>query len=302
VEPVDLGALIRQSLETLRTSGKSLGHEFRAHIAEEPLTVTGDPVRLEQVFWNLMDNALKYSPPNTAVTVTVEREGDCGVIRIQDRGLGIAPEMLPVIFDLFPQIDSSLARSQGGLGLGLALVQSLVEQHGGKVSASSEGLGQGSEFVVRLPLGGSGSPLRSEPRPSGATQRPQRVLVVEDKIDARESLRAVLELAGHQVRCAEDGFRAIDVAVAWVPDAALVDVGLPGIDGYEVARRLRASAMGATVRLVAVTGYGPPDDRRRAMESGFDAHLVKPVTAEDLDRVLNARVPRSSGRGTKEPT
>jgi signal transduction histidine kinase/ActR/RegA family two-component response regulator len=297
-EALDIRDVVGRCLQTLRASGKGHGRVLRVRFADEPLAVRGDRVRLEQVFWNLLDNAIKYSPPDRPVTVTVDRDGEAAVVRIADRGVGIAPEILPRIFDLFTQAHTSLDRSQGGLGLGLALVRSLVDQHGGSVLAHSAGLGHGTELVVRLPLA-SESPAGGEPRPSVGQPPCSRVLVVEDIADTRESLRAVLEADGHRVQCAEDGLTAIDIALGWAPQVALIDIGLPGIDGYEVARRLRASSLGRNVYLVAVTGYGQPEDRVRAMESGFDAHIVKPAREDDLRRALE-RSRRSPMDG--EPT
>lgn len=287
-EPVDIARLVGQSVGSVRASGKGHGRELRTSITPEPLLVTGDPARLEQVVWNLLDNALKYSPAGTAITVSVGRQDDVAVVRVEDQGVGLEPEMVPRIFELFTQVDTSLHRSEGGLGIGLALVRSLVEQHGGTVSASSAGLGRGSEFVVRLPLATTASGTAGDLSVSIAPGPCRRVLLVEDKADARESLMVLLELYGHEVRCAEDGRSGVEAALAWAPDVTLVDIGLPGIDGYEVARRVRSSPLGHGLCLVALTGHGEPEDRRRALESGFDEHLVKPVNGEDLRRVVEA--------------
>jgi signal transduction histidine kinase/ActR/RegA family two-component response regulator len=276
--PVDLGRLIGQSVETLRSSGKADEHRIVTQLPAGPVVVRGDAVRLEQIFWNLLDNALKYSPAGTVVTVSLDVHDEYAVACVRDEGIGIAPDMLDAVFDLFTQADSSLHHAHGGLGLGLALVRSLVEQHQGRITVSSAGPGHGASFVVRLPLAMvAAEPDRREETAAGGRRR---VLVVEDKDDARDSLRSVLELAGHEVRCCADGAAALELVASWRPDVALVDIGLPGIDGYEVARRLRRSTAGRDIYLVAVTGYGQPDDRRQALHSGFDEHVVKPVNAD----------------------
>jgi signal transduction histidine kinase/CheY-like chemotaxis protein len=287
-EVLDLRDLVRQVLETLRTSGKGHGREIRAEFADEPLAVRGDAVRLEQVFWNLLDNALKYSPPESPVTVSVAREGGEALVRIQDQGIGIAPEVLPRIFELFTQADASVHRSQGGLGLGLALVRSLVEQHQGSVTAISGGPGQGSEFVVRLSLVRAGvvGAAPEAASPAGAAAR--RVMVVDAAADSRESLRMLLEMYGTHVQCAEDGATALAVAEQWAPDITIIDIGLPDMDGYELARRLRSTSSGRAMFVVALTGYDQPGDRRRALDSGCDAHFVKPIGGEELRRIAAA--------------
>jgi signal transduction histidine kinase/ActR/RegA family two-component response regulator len=288
-EVLDLRDLVEGVVETLRTSGKGHGREIRAEVTAEPLPVRGDAVRLEQVFWNLLDNALKYSPPASPVSLAVERDGDEAVVRIADRGIGIAPDVLPRIFELFTQADTSLHRSQGGLGLGLALVRSLVDQHHGTVTATSAGPGQGSEFAVRLPLVHAVVAARPDRADTTATtEAARRVLVVEDAVDSRESLRVLLEMLGNEVQCAEDGVTALAVGMQWAPDVAIVDIGLPDIDGYQLARRLREMPAGRTMYLVALTGYGQPEDRRRALDSGFDAHFVKPIDSDDLRRIVAA--------------
>jgi signal transduction histidine kinase/ActR/RegA family two-component response regulator len=286
--PVDLGRLLAQCVETLRSSGKGHEREIVTRLPSTPVVVRGDAVRLEQIFWNLLDNALKYSPAGTPVIVTLDTERDWAVASVRDEGIGIAPEMLNAVFELFTQADSSLHRADGGLGLGLALVRSLVEQHQGRITAHSAGPGHGATFVVRLPVAMSApeAPDSGDRTDAGVCRR---VLVVEDKDDARESLRAVLELAGHEVRCAADGASAIDVAAEWPPEIALVDIGLPGLDGYEVAQRLRRTAAGRDIYLVAVTGYGQPADRRQALQSGFDEHVVKPVSADAVLRLVTTQ-------------
>ncbi len=287
-EPVDLARLAVLCVDALKTSGKSHGRVVAVQVPNEPLVVIGDAVRLEQVLWNLLDNALKYSPPASPIEVDVVREDDTAVLRLRDHGIGIAPEMLTSIFEVFTQADTGLHRAQGGLGLGLALVRSLVEQHHGSVTAHSEGADRGSLFEVRLPVSRHPAPVLTDAPTSPPAQRPRRVLVVEDNADAREALRALLELSGHDVRSTEDGPRALEVVRTWRPDVALIDIGLPGMSGYELAAELRRTPFGDGLLIAAVTGYGQPEDRRRSMESGFDAHLVKPVTPEALLELVAA--------------
>jgi signal transduction histidine kinase/ActR/RegA family two-component response regulator len=297
-EPLDLGRLAVQCVDALRTSGKGHGRAVTTEIAPEPIVVIGDSARLEQVLWNLLDNALKYSPPAAPVAVSVGRGGDAAVLRVRDEGIGIAPDMLKTIFEAFTQADSSLHRSQGGLGLGLALVRTLVEQHHGTVTAHSDGPGRGSLFEVRLPLAGTDASVPVDEPRRGAGRGHRRVLVVEDKDDAREALRRLLAMAGHEVQCTAEGWRALELAAHWRPDVALIDIGLPGIDGYEVAERLRRTPFGEEIVLVAVTGYGQADDERRAVASGFDAHAVKPVPPDTLlQLVMGGRAEPRSTRG-----
>jgi CheY-like chemotaxis protein len=252
---------------------------------EEPIWVLADPTRIEQVISNLISNAAKYTEPGGRIAVQLRREGDVAVLLVRDTGIGIDPAMLDRVFELFAQVDQSPARTRGGLGVGLTLVKRLVEMHGGTVKARSEGLSKGSEFEVRLPL------LREEARAvdrrrGSADARRRRLVLVEDNPDIGETLRDLLQILGHRVELAGDGLRGVQLALATRPDAALVDIGLPGIDGYEVAQRLRADPVGREMLLVALTGYGRPEDRERALEAGFDAHLVKPVDPEDLTSLI----------------
>jgi len=281
-DPVDLREIVRQCVESRQAAG-SRSHDVSLLTDARPIVVEGDTVRLEQIVGNLLDNAVKYSPPGEPIRVVARRENGEAVLSVEDRGMGLAPEMLESIFEPFTQSDVSLHRARGGLGLGLAVVKGLVEQHGGRVSAHSAGLGRGSEFVVRLPL--TAEAPAPPPAPARVPALPRRIVVVEDHDDARDALQILLTLQGHEVRTASDGLMGVALILEAQPDVALIDVGLPGLDGYEVARRVR-QAVKNSVRLVAVTGYGQPYDRTRAQEAGFDLHLTKPVSPDDMGEAL----------------
>jgi PAS domain S-box-containing protein len=283
LQPVDLADIARR-VATLHGGPSGARHVISVHTT--PTWISADPTRLEQVLTNLLANAVKYTAPGGEITVTVRRDADHAILSVRDTGAGIRSELLPRVFDLFVQGDRSLERSAGGLGIGLTLVRQLVQLHGGTVEASSPGVGRGSTFTVRLPV--LAAPPESDSAARPPTKAPaRRVLVVEDNDDAREMLRNLLQLFGHDVHEARDGASGVEEARRVRPDAALIDIGLPGIDGYEVARRIRADVPGA--RLVALTGYGQPEDRERALAAGFDVHLVKPVDPEQLQRLLAAR-------------
>jgi CheY-like chemotaxis protein/anti-sigma regulatory factor (Ser/Thr protein kinase) len=258
----------------------------RIEIAAEPVWVDGDPVRIEQIVSNIVGNAVKYTPSGGTIRVSLSVENDEAVLRVEDNGFGIAPELLPVVFDLFVQGERTLERSQGGLGIGLTLVRRLVTLHRGTVSASSEGPERGSTFTVRLPRvavrsarSGTSAPL---PDP---TKR--RVLIVEDNRDARETFRMMLELSGHEVLEAEEGRAGLELLKTEPLDVAFIDVGLPGLDGYEIARRFRIEC-GASVLLVALTGYGTPEALERSRHAGFDHHFIKPVNADKLNQLFSS--------------
>ncbi len=289
-ERVDLVAVLRQVLSIVKPTAESRGLTLETALPEGPLWMEADSTRLEQVFMNLLDNATKYTDPGGAVALHVERELVDGAprarVRVRDTGIGIAPEKLADIFELFAQVDPSVERSRGGLGIGLTLVRALVELHGGRVEAHSAGEGSGCEFTVWLPLRRE-TLLEVSPRLSEELRRrPRRILLVEDNSDARQAMRDLLELWGHQVRVAHDGVQGVELALRETPELALVDIGLPGLDGYRVAQELRAR-VGEGIRLVAITGYGGADDSHRARQAGFDFHLVKPVRPDDLDRLLS---------------
>ncbi len=283
-EPVDLGAAAERALATIQAAGRTRARHVVA--ACEPVWVEGDVTRIEQIVTNLLTNAVKFTPAGGSVELRVRADGDAAVLVVTDTGVGMEPDLLPRVFDLFVQGSVTLDRSLGGLGVGLTLVRKLVELHGGTVSASSGGPGQGSTFTVRLPR--TAAPVTAPARAGAAPPRRRlRVLVVEDNADSREMMSLHLRFAGHDVSVAEDGPGGVDAARAFRPDVAIVDVGLPGLDGYEVARRIRAQADGA-IALLALTGYGQPEDRRRALEAGFDGHLTKPVDPRHLLDTLDA--------------
>ena len=284
-EALNMAELITSMVTLWRAAGRLERHTVTADLS--PVWVDGDRTRLEQVVGNIFTNAVKYTPAGGAVNLTLTEDGSEAVLRVRDTGIGIAPDMLPRIFDLFVQSETGLARTDGGLGVGLTLARRLVEMHGGQLTAESEGEGRGSTFTVRLPATAASAgvaPASTVREPAAAVRL--RVLIVEDNADAREMLRASLALAGHDVIEAADGASGVELAKQEQPDVALIDVGLPGLDGYEVARRLRADGM-KTPRLIAVTGYGRAEDRARAIEAGFDGHIVKPVDPAILRAALN---------------
>ncbi|GAC1486707.1 MAG: hypothetical protein NVS1B1_02020 [Candidatus Limnocylindrales bacterium] len=280
-EPVDLIALIERLVSQLQTTAR----EERLHLSMTadpgPLRVLGDPVRLEQVFTNLIGNALKYTPPRGRIEVSIHRDQENVSVRVADSGVGIALEALPHVFELFAQADTTIDRSRGGMGVGLTLVRSLVQLHGGTATAASGGPGRGSVFTVSLPLTEIAD-AAAGPEPSAPAGAGKHVLLVEDNPDNRASLRELLEFCGHRVDTASDGREGVERALALQPEIALVDIGLPELDGYDVAARLRHE-LGPRIRLVALTGYGQPEDVQRALAAGFDAHVTKPV---EFDRLL----------------
>jgi signal transduction histidine kinase len=284
-EALDLRALAERSLDALVDAARTGNHQMEIH--GEAVWVHGDPARLEQVIRNLLDNALKYTPASGRVRLTVERAGGDAVLRVSDTGAGIRPDLLDRIFDLFVQEPQALDRARGGLGLGLTLVKRLIELHGGSVSAASEGPGMGSEFTVRIPALVEGPAPEGEARdasPSAARRR--RVLIVEDSVDARESLRLLLELAGHEVDTAEDAASSLEKFLVFQPDVALIDIGLLGMDGYQLAQALRRGPHAEGLRLIALTGYGQAEDQRKALSAGFDLHLTKPVDPDRLQSLI----------------
>lgn len=292
-EQVELATVIARAVETAQPLIELQGHRLQIALPPDSLLLDADPVRLTQVVGNLLTNAAKYTEANGNIWVTAERERNHAVLRIRDNGIGIAPDMLPHIFELFVQVDHAATRSQGGLGIGLTLVKNLVEMHQGNVAAHSDGLGRGSEFVVRLPLASS---AQTQSKSDDATQPSlptsgNRLLVVDDNTDAAESLALLLRLKGHQVRVAHNGLSALDIVSNYRPQIVLLDIGMPGMDGYEVARRIRKQPGLESVVLAALTGWGQQEDRRRSADAGFDHHLVKPVDPNDLMTLLAGLFP-----------
>ncbi len=283
-QPLEVSALVSACLDTFKATGRTGSYLINVELAAG--WVDGDPTRLEQIATNLIDNALKYTPPGGRIDISVAHDDELGqvVLTVRDTGVGIAPDLLPHVFDVFVQGSITIDRSQGGLGIGLALVRRLVELHGGSVDARSDGTGNGSTFIIRLPRTVAG--VSNEPRTTtGIDSGKPTVLLIEDNEDGREMMATMLGVYGYSVQQAADGLQVVQMAHAGAPDVALVDIGLPGIDGYEVARRLRLEAATRNIKLIALTGYGLAEDQRRVLEAGFDMHLVKPV---DINHLLEA--------------
>ncbi len=292
-ERVELARAIAHAVETVQPLIGDQGHELAVTMSDPSLIIEADPVRLAQIIGNLLANAARYTDRGGRIELDARREGGHAVIQVRDTGIGIAPEALPRIFELFVQADHSPTRSQGGLGIGLTLVRNLVERHGGTVEARSDGPGRGAEFVVRLPAEpaervGQATPRAERAHRREASRASQRILVVDDNRDAAESLAIWLRMQGHEVEIAHDGPSALEAAATFRPRLVLLDLGMAGMDGFEVARRLRGQPGGDGVRLAALTGWGGQEDRRRTLEAGFDHHLVKPVEPRRLDELLEA--------------
>jgi signal transduction histidine kinase len=282
-EKLNLADIVEGCRALLSSGGRLDQHQVAFEL--EPAWVRGDPARLTQVIDNLLMNAIKYTPPGGRIEVRTSIDGDEVVLSIRDNGLGIAPDVLPRVFDLFSQAASTLDRAQGGLGLGLALAQRLVLAHRGRIQAESDGPSQGSTFRVYLPRADSAAPEEPiEPAAPDARGSPRRILIIEDNADAREALRLGLQVAGHEVHEASDGPEGIESAARVKPDVVLLDIGLPGLDGFQVAQRLRDTTK--TLRLIAISGYGQAADRDRATSAGFDHYLVKPIDPAELARLL----------------
>jgi CheY-like chemotaxis protein len=286
-ERMNLATAVDHALETSQPLLEAQAQAVQVSMPSEPLVVEADPVRLTQVIANLLNNAAKYMDRGGRIGVAAERRGDEAMLSRRDEGIRIPAENLSRVFDLFGQIDRSVNRAQSGLGIGLALVRRLVEMHGGRVEVRSEGLGKGSEFIVHLPLAAP-LPKAIPPReaaPAG-DRSPRRVLVVDDNRDAADTLAMLVTGLGSAVRVAYEGAAALEIVPVFDPDIVLLDLGMPGMDGYEVARRIRQSPTGANIVLVAVTGWGEEKDQHRTREAGFDLHLVKPVRLDALRALL----------------
>jgi len=285
---VGFAGVVRSTIDEWRPLEDEAHHRLTVSISPdaENARIEIDPMRIRQVVGNLIHNASKFTPPGGSVDVTVDREDDGLALRVRDTGVGIAPQMLPRVFELFTQAATSLDRAKGGLGIGLTLVKRLVEMHGGRVQARSDGLGKGSEFEVWLPTLRDGIEAPTAVEHPAKTPTPKHILIVEDHADTAEAMAMLLELRGHSATVAADGLAAIDAARSGAFDAALVDIGLPGLDGYEVARRIRALPACKSMMLAALTGYGQEADRQRALAAGFDQHLTKPLKMELLNELL----------------
>jgi signal transduction histidine kinase/CheY-like chemotaxis protein len=282
-EPVDLAEVVRAAVEACRPILGASDHELGVTLPDQPAWVYADPTRIAQVIGNLLNNAAKYTPESGRITLTVETADEQAVVRVRDNGVGIPPEMLARVFDMFTQVEDAGGRAKGGLGIGLTLAQRLVELHGGTIRAESEGPGKGSQFTVRLPV--VPAPLQSLASPDRAAAHPEvhrstnplRIMIVDDNRDAADSLGALLSLHGHQVRVGYDSLDAIESAGEFHPHVMLLDIGLPGLNGYETAQQVRQQPWGRNLLLIAVTGWGQEEAKRRSWEAGFDSHLVKPV-------------------------
>ena len=288
-EPVLLSSVMLSAVETARPALEAAQHNFRIDMPAEAIEINGDFVRLAQVISNLLGNAAKYTDASGDISLVAERHGEEALIRVRDNGIGIDEAMLPRIFDMFAQVPASQRRSQGGLGIGLALARALVELHGGRIEAASAGPGKGSQFTVRLPVARvvrSAGASPAQPKAATAAPHRRRVLIVDDNVDAAETLQMVVSTMGHDAETAHDGRAALEAARSRRPDIVLLDISMPGMDGFTVARRIRSEPELRKIRVVALTGFGQQDDRRRTREAGFDDHLVKPVSREDLRRLL----------------
>jgi signal transduction histidine kinase len=303
-ETVEVADLVARAVETVQPLIVERGHRLTLDVARESIRVFGDPLRLTQAVGNVLSNAAKYTENGGQINLTARQVDGIVEIRVQDTGIGIPADLQPMIFDMFTQLNHQTGRAQGGLGIGLALVRKLLEMHGGSVTAFSEGNGQGSEFLITLPVitnetnaanGRAAAALDSDAG-AEAVQVRRRILVADDNSDALESLATLLELSGHEVFSAANGALALESAERHLPEVALLDIGMPKLDGYEVARRIRAQPWGRRITLVALTGWGQESDRRRSGEAGFDSHLVKPLDLDKLTALLE-RLPVSIAQG-----
>ena len=289
-ERSDLATLVQGALDVCGPSIVNAGHRLTVELPGTPMPLVCDPTRVVQVICNLLSNAVKYTPPGGHITLSARRRDDLCEVSVRDTGIGIPSDMLARVFDMFTQVPHAIERSQGGLGIGLTLVKRLVELHGGQVEAKSVGPGLGSEFIVRLPerMTDHAAPVAVAALPDKVSSPKQRILVADDNRDAADSLAVMLRIAGHDVRTAYDGQQALDVAETFKPSLALLDLGMPRVNGHDTARRLRETEHGRNIVIIALTGWGQPEDRNRSLAAGFDHHLVKPVDPSMLERLLAA--------------
>jgi signal transduction histidine kinase/CheY-like chemotaxis protein len=286
-ERIELSSIVHQAVETCNLIADFANQELTVTLPPEPIYLDADPIRLSQVVNNLLNNACKFGGHRGRISLTVEQRGDNVMITVKDNGIGIAPDKLDSIFEMFSQIDQSLEKSQGGLGIGLTLAKRLVELHGGIIEARSEGLGKGSEFVIRLPVAGNpASQTAQAPADAIRTSGKRRILVVDDNEDSAESLAMLLRLTGNEAAVAHDGEEAVEAAARQRPDVIFLDIGLPRLNGFDACRRIRAHQWAEHVLIFAMTGWGQQEDRRKSAEAGFDGHLVKPVDQSELMRLL----------------
>ena len=285
---VELAPIIHHAVEACRSMADSANHELDISLPPQPIFLNADSVRLAQVFGNLLFNACKYTEQGGRIWLTVEREGSDVVVKVRDTGVGIPPDMLPKVFEMFTQLDRTLERSQGGLGVGLTLVKRLVEMHDGTVTAHSQGTEQGSEFVVRLPILIEQPKAQQPPDPTGenVSITSRRILVVDDNRDAAFSHAKLLKLLGNEVQTAQDGIEAVEQAEKFKPDIILLDIGLPKLNGYDACRAMREQPWGKAIIIIALTGYGQEVTIAKHRRTGFDGHLVKPVSHAALVKML----------------
>jgi signal transduction histidine kinase/CheY-like chemotaxis protein len=297
-QTIDIRSVAAEAVRAMRPLAERQKLDLAFVDCDKPLYVEADPVRVDQIINNILTNAIKYTPEGGHVTIALLHDDEHALIQVTDDGVGIAPERIAGIFELFAQAENAIGRAQGGMGIGLALVRNLVQLHGGAVHAKSDGVGKGSEFAVRLPLAQHApvhdtAPAQREDG-EGAELRARRIVIVEDNADVRHLLRLKLNRLGHDVAEAADGPEGLRVVLDQRPDLALVDLGLPGIDGFQLAKEVREQ-LGDDVVLVAVSGFGRPEDKRRAMEAGFDEHVTKPADVRDIENILRRFPPRSAG-------
>jgi CheY-like chemotaxis protein len=285
-ERVELAKIVQHAVETSRPAIEQAEHELTIDVPSSRVYVDADVTRLAQVFSNLLNNAAKYTERGGRIGLTVQQQGGEVMVSVRDSGIGIPAEMLPHVFDIFTQVDRNLERSQGGLGIGLSIVKRLVEMHGGTVEAKSAGHGMGSEFTVRLPVVSSVVPPQSDDAEPVRLTSQRRVLVVDDNRDSAMSLAMMLKLMKIETKTAHDGLEAIEVAAEYRPDLILLDIGMPRLNGYDTARQIRQQLWGKNIVIVALTGWGQDEDRRKSEEAGFDAHMTKPIEPAALDRLL----------------